>query len=215
MSIDRPLPCCRRPRPAASCSASRTPRISDAPDLPTEPMPLNMGPSHPAMHGTVRMVLEVEGERIVQRRHPDRLPAPLLREGVGVRDLHAGLPVHRPPQLRLADAQQRRLRDGGREADGHRQADPRARAVHPRDRRRDVAHHRPPDLPGRQRDGAGRVHRRSCTCSRRASGCSSCSRRCRGARLTHSYVRIGGVAYDLPAGLRRQAARHPRRARRS
>jgi NADH-quinone oxidoreductase subunit D len=36
----------------------------DAPDLPTEPMPLNMGPSHPAMHGTVRMVLEVEGEKI-------------------------------------------------------------------------------------------------------------------------------------------------------
>src|SRR3954464_8888555 len=34
------------------------------PDLPTEPVPLNMGPSHPAMHGTVRMVLEVEGERI-------------------------------------------------------------------------------------------------------------------------------------------------------
>ncbi len=27
-------------------------------------MPLNMGPSHPAMHGTVRMVLEVEGEKI-------------------------------------------------------------------------------------------------------------------------------------------------------
>src|SRR5258708_31727282 len=36
----------------------------DAPALPTEPMPLNMGPSHPAMHGTVRMVLEVEGEKI-------------------------------------------------------------------------------------------------------------------------------------------------------
>src|SRR5580704_1869622 len=35
-----------------------------APDLPTEPVPLNMGPSHPAMHGTVRMVMEVEGERI-------------------------------------------------------------------------------------------------------------------------------------------------------
>src|SRR4051812_30613841 len=34
------------------------------PDLPTEPVPLNMGPSHPAMHGTVRMVLEVEGEKI-------------------------------------------------------------------------------------------------------------------------------------------------------
>ena len=38
--------------------------LVDAPDLPTEPMPLNMGPSHPAMHGTVRMVLDVEGEKI-------------------------------------------------------------------------------------------------------------------------------------------------------
>jgi NADH-quinone oxidoreductase subunit D len=36
----------------------------EAPDLPTESLPLNMGPSHPAMHGTVRMVLEVEGEKI-------------------------------------------------------------------------------------------------------------------------------------------------------
>ncbi len=36
----------------------------EAPDLPTEPMQLNMGPSHPAMHGTVRMVLDVEGEKI-------------------------------------------------------------------------------------------------------------------------------------------------------
>ena len=62
----------------------------------------------------------VDGERIVKRRHPARLPAPLLREGVGVRDLHAGVPVHRSPQLRLADDQQRRLRDGGREAAGHR-----------------------------------------------------------------------------------------------
>ncbi len=36
----------------------------DEPDMPAESMPLNMGPSHPAMHGTVRMVLEVEGEKI-------------------------------------------------------------------------------------------------------------------------------------------------------
>jgi NADH-quinone oxidoreductase subunit D len=33
-------------------------------ELPSESMPLNMGPSHPAMHGTVRMVLEVQGEQI-------------------------------------------------------------------------------------------------------------------------------------------------------
>jgi NADH-quinone oxidoreductase subunit D len=34
-------------------------------ELPSEPMLLNMGPSHPAMHGTVRIVLELSGEQIV------------------------------------------------------------------------------------------------------------------------------------------------------
>src|SRR5256885_526359 len=37
-------------------------------ELPTEPMTINMGPSHPAMHGTVRIVLTVEGETV---RHGD------------------------------------------------------------------------------------------------------------------------------------------------
>jgi NADH-quinone oxidoreductase subunit D len=31
-------------------------------ELPAEPVHLNMGPSHPAMHGTVRIVLELSGE---------------------------------------------------------------------------------------------------------------------------------------------------------
>jgi NADH-quinone oxidoreductase subunit D len=35
-------------------------------ELPTEPMLLNMGPSHPAMHGTVRIVLELSGESITK-----------------------------------------------------------------------------------------------------------------------------------------------------
>jgi len=33
-------------------------------ELPSEPMRLNMGPSHPAMHGTIRMVLDLDGEII-------------------------------------------------------------------------------------------------------------------------------------------------------
>ncbi len=33
-------------------------------ELPTEPMKLNMGPSHPAMHGTIRMILTIDGERV-------------------------------------------------------------------------------------------------------------------------------------------------------
>jgi NADH-quinone oxidoreductase subunit D len=35
-------------------------------ELPAEPMHLNMGPSHPAMHGTVRVVLELTGETIAK-----------------------------------------------------------------------------------------------------------------------------------------------------
>jgi NADH-quinone oxidoreductase subunit D len=34
--------------------------------LPSEPMLLNVGPSHPAMHGTVRVVMELSGERILR-----------------------------------------------------------------------------------------------------------------------------------------------------
>lgn len=36
--------------------------LDDALELPAEPMRLNMGPSHPAMHGTIRMVLDLDGE---------------------------------------------------------------------------------------------------------------------------------------------------------
>lgn len=35
-------------------------------ELPAEPMMLNMGPSHPAMHGTVRIVVELSGETITK-----------------------------------------------------------------------------------------------------------------------------------------------------
>ena len=35
-------------------------------ELPPELMTVNMGPSHPAMHGTVRIVLTVDGEKVVK-----------------------------------------------------------------------------------------------------------------------------------------------------
>src|SRR5262249_20572251 len=38
----------------------------DALELPFEPMELKMGPSHPATHGTVRILLKLDGERIVE-----------------------------------------------------------------------------------------------------------------------------------------------------
>jgi NADH-quinone oxidoreductase subunit D len=39
--------------------------LDDAPALDTRIMDLNMGPSHPAMHGTIRMVLKLDGEKVV------------------------------------------------------------------------------------------------------------------------------------------------------
>ena len=35
-------------------------------ELPSQPMSLNMGPSHPAMHGTIRIVMELSGETILK-----------------------------------------------------------------------------------------------------------------------------------------------------
>ncbi len=37
-----------------------------AEELPHDLMTINMGPSHPAMHGTIRIVLTVDGERVVK-----------------------------------------------------------------------------------------------------------------------------------------------------
>ena len=91
----------------------------DVPDLPTEPLPLNMGPSHPAMHGTVRMVLEVEGEKISSADIQIGYLHRCFEKEAESRDLDADLPVHGSPQLHLADVEQHRLRDGGREAAGH------------------------------------------------------------------------------------------------
>ncbi|MCB9624441.1 MAG: NADH-quinone oxidoreductase subunit D [Sandaracinus sp.] len=34
-------------------------------EIPADPMRLNMGPSHPAMHGTIRMVLDLDGETVM------------------------------------------------------------------------------------------------------------------------------------------------------
>jgi NADH-quinone oxidoreductase subunit D len=35
-------------------------------ELPSEPMTINVGPSHPAMHGTIRIVMELSGESILK-----------------------------------------------------------------------------------------------------------------------------------------------------
>ncbi|HXU80896.1 MAG TPA: NADH-quinone oxidoreductase subunit D, partial [Polyangia bacterium] len=61
---DNKLPATTSPATRRVVLGMREASDLDELELPSETMPLNMGPSHPAMHGTVRMVLEVEGEKI-------------------------------------------------------------------------------------------------------------------------------------------------------
>jgi len=51
--------------PAARTEGNRTRRGDGFDDLHTQPMRLQFGPSHPATHGTVKIVLDLEGEQII------------------------------------------------------------------------------------------------------------------------------------------------------
>ena len=52
-------------------SAARAARaVDDLPDIEGERMVLNMGPSHPATHGVLRLVLELDGE-LLTKADPD------------------------------------------------------------------------------------------------------------------------------------------------
>lgn len=52
-------------------AAARTAQaVADGQDIPDEKMILNMGPSHPATHGVLRIVLELDGE-VITKADPD------------------------------------------------------------------------------------------------------------------------------------------------
>jgi hypothetical protein len=81
-----------------------------------EIMEIQMGPSHPASHGTVKFNLKLDGETIVEVDVEVGYLPPRLREDVRAGDVEPLLPVRRPPELREPAPEQRRLRARGREA---------------------------------------------------------------------------------------------------
>ena len=113
---------------------------------------INFGPQHPAAHGVLRLVLELDGE-IVERVDPHiGLLASRHREADRAQDLSAGDPVFRPARLRRADEPGACLLPRGGKAAASASAP--ARAAHPRavlrDRAAAVAH------PQRHHAGDGR-----------------------------------------------------------
>ncbi len=91
-------------------------------ELETEGMTLNIGPQHPATHGTLRIVARLDGEQVIRGRADRRLHAPRLREARRgphlPADHHAGEPHRLAGQLRQRGAvhPRRRAAHGGRGA---------------------------------------------------------------------------------------------------
>ena len=167
---------------------------------------MNFGPQHPAAHGVLRLVLEMDGEVVERARSAYRPAASRHREADRVQDLPAGDALFRPARLRLADEPGARLRAGGREA---------ARASRCRCARSISA------------CSSTRSRASSITCSTSPTYAHGCRRDdavplgLRGAReadgvlrarvaargCTRPTIRPGGVHQDLPAGLLDDIAR--------
>ena len=125
-----------------------------------EPQPylwtINFGPQHPATHTTLRLVLKLEGERVVDAL-PDigYLHSGFEKLGESL-DYNQYVDGHGPDELHLADGQQCRLAPGGGEAP--RARDAAAMPVHPRPHCGAVAAERPFALPGGDGVGHRRLH---------------------------------------------------------
>ena len=159
--LSRPLPRRWRPRrgrseqedavvsaPLGTGDAGQTELEEDHTLLGLREMELNFGPQHPSTHGVLRIILKVDGERIVVGPPRDRLPPPRHREALRDRDVPDGHPAHGPDGLRRGRHEQPRVLPDRREA--ARPRDPEEGAVHPRAPRRDAAHLVAPPLA---RDG--------------------------------------------------------------
>ena len=116
---------------------------------------INFGPQHPAAHGVLRLVLELDGE-VVERVDPH---IGLLHRGteklIEQQDLSAGDPLFRPARLCRADEPGACVLPRGGKAARHRGAAP--RAADPRALLRD----RPHPVASAQRHHAGDGRRRA------------------------------------------------------
>ena len=161
-------------------------------------MTLNIGPQHPATHGTLRIVVTLDGEQVICGRPDHGLHAPRLREAHRGPHLPAGHHAGQPHRLARQLRQRGAVHPRRRAADGHRGAAP--GPVDPHDPVRAQPH---------------RQHRR---CSSATSACSSARitpvfyafrdreyvlnqiEAATGGRFHPNFDRIGGLKDDLPKG---------------
>ena len=152
-----------------------------------------MGPSHPATHGVLRIVLELDGE-IITKADPGRgLSASRRRKNRREHDLHPVHPLHGSAGLSRAAGEQRRLRARGRKTARHPRQTAAALPIHPRDLLRTGAHFRAFARPRARSRWTWARSRFSCSRSPSAKKFTTSPKPLTGARFTTSYTRIGGV----------------------
>ena len=187
-------------------TAARAAQVASGDDLLGEKMVLNMGPSHPATHGVLRIVLELDGEIITKADAGRRLSASRRRKNRREHDIHPVHPLHGSAGLSRAAGEQRRLRARGGKTDGHPRQIAAALPIHPRDLLRTGAHFLAFARARRVRDGRRRGDGVSATRSPSAKKFTILCEALTGARFTTSYTRIGGLTRDLPPGWSSNAA---------
>ena len=91
-------------------------------ELETEGMTLNIGPQHPATHGTLRIIAKLDGEQVVSARSDHGLHASGLREALRGPHLPPGHHPHQPHRLARKLCQRGAVHPRRRAADGDRGA---------------------------------------------------------------------------------------------
>ena len=90
--------------------------MSDALFAKGEEMEINFGPQHPSTHGVLRVILKVDGERIIDATRSSAISTAARRSSFETAPVPPGRPLHRPHGLRRRGHEQPRLRRGGGEA---------------------------------------------------------------------------------------------------
>ena len=164
----------------------------------TDELVINMGPQHPSTHGVLRVVLRLDGERVVDAD----VVIGYLHRGIEKlcenRDWTQIGPADRPHGLRRGGHQQPRLLRDRREAALARGAAP--REVHPHRPLGTAAAGQPPRVARHARDGHRRGDGVPVTASANGSSILDLFEEYCGARLTYNCMRVGGLPQDLPPG---------------